>query len=146
MERLIMQYVTGDGFEYSYQHTLPFVYDNKPKAIAALKGILQEHLKIETELKNHLALNEEKQHQLWKTLNKLKPNKLSYKAEQVCAKLKELQLESANLKNAANHLIQFGGQTLDCLDFMETTPDGNLIMVEPNILTLDEFYSKVEQK
>lgn len=140
MQRLILFFVTGDGYTYSCENHVPFIYESKQKALSDLEDLLLEALEKEQELQK-LRLSHGEIYR-----------KLAGKI-QACKKEKELEVLRQQLRAHQEQFpgypvyeeINFGGAILQLDYFFEKNEDG-IFLNMPQIYTMDEFWAEAETR
>ncbi len=144
MQRLMMEYSVGDGYTFSCENTLPFIYENKEKAIDDLETFVLEYLVQKNKVKNDVAALQLIGNALVVKLKKAQNNKQNSKP---LDDLREAWAQNFQLQNEAQKQIKdeilFGGQTIYLSHFVSDDGKENIEM--PIIYTLDEFYAAVER-
>lgn len=155
MERLIMEFSVGDGYTYSADVTYPIVYSSKEEALHDFELMLIE--KIDTlsvlhkERESYYEENDNIRQQLQKISSdkrmsekdKEKKNQTLYQSFNDLRTQKISPLED-KIKEAET--LSFGGQNFALHDFVYTKEsNGQLDYCLPNISTLNEYFSSIEQ-
>lgn len=146
MERLILEYVHGDGFTYSCTNTVPIVYSSKEDALADLENILLSHQIAEEAFRKELESHSTQIDEVRQKLIKLEGKKGKEKEiKKALDEFKDIQEGYCNIREFIASEFKFGGNIFQYSHFFYTDSDGRQQIDAPNIYTLDEFFQSVSE-
>lgn len=152
MQRLILEFTSGDGYTFSCENTLPLVYENKEQALFDLELLLIEYQEwSETHRQAGLKL-EDIRNDAGNHLRKVKEQVERNKKNEKELEKALTEWQNAFAQCAAHSQVSkeretfiFGGQKLHYESFFYYAEDSRkMVLSMPEIMTLEEFFAEVE--
>lgn len=154
MERLIMEFSVGDGYTYSADVTYPIVYSSKEEALHDFELMLIEKIDTLSVLNKERESYYEENDNIRKQLQKISSDKRmsdkdKEKKNQVLYQsftdLRNQKISPLEEKIKEAETLSIGGQSFDLYHFVyKKESNGELDYSLPNILTLNEYFSSIE--